>query len=174
MALPTLEELRVIIKSYNKQETELDRLVKLSYKDIDKKYRAVLVGKQSLQNLSFFIDKYSGKRLYLRAKCSQKNLKILGKDLYRATEIMFKEKSICEFVKQSGLLVDCSLAKHGRVLQIWTPIALFWRRMDRLLDFYELHSGRANGFWDNRDEHIIQLKIEFVYSYMFMQRRMKK
>lgn len=173
MALPTLEELRVILKSYNKTETDFERLIKLPYKDIDAIHKAAGVNKKSLEKLTFFIDKYSNKRLYVRSKCSQKNLKILGEDLYRATSIMFKDKEICEFRKQSGLLLDYSIAKYGRVLILWSSITEFWRRMDRLEDFFELHSGRSHGFWDKRDSHIIQLKTDMVYAYLFMLRRAK-
>lgn len=173
MPLPTLEELREIINSYDKapSESEASRLSKLPRSEFARIGVTLKISRAAVEPLSFFFTRYANKKNFVKSKCSRKNLRRLGMDLDLATSLMFNNKEIIDFYRTAGTIIDSSILRHGRVLDRFAPLKNCWCRMERLYDFYELHSGRSIGFSDSRHLHIVLLKTDMVHVYKFMKRR---
>jgi hypothetical protein len=170
--LPTLEELRAILKSYE-DPVPSNPLEKLSCADVRRYTKRLSIKKDQLHPIAVFYKNYSGKVGMIRSKFSQENVRIIGNELYRVTSIIFNDPEIVEFNRKVEHIVDYSIKKYHRVLFEWNSIGAYWRRMDRLFDFFELHSENCREFSDSRDYHVMQLKTDLIKAYLFMKRRGK-
>jgi hypothetical protein len=183
MALPTLDELKHMLKEKSeprtyKPSTIWTRTEALAMKpktamfvELERIRKNLSVKKKSLKEMKLFFKRYANKGPFIADKLIHKRRVLVARDLYDTMQHVKGCQDIQNFVADINGILKESRETWGRILYLWRSIALFSDRMGDLDHFLDQHTQSGGDFLESASYEIGELKKAMVRVYVFMRRR---